>query len=452
MSSSIWRVSTIAAVLVACSSDTHGVTTGPPPPLTVSQLQIMSGSAQAGKPGAVLAESLVVRAVTSTGKPVAGVGITWTTTTGSGTLSPVQSTTDSSGRAAVQWTLGQGSVDSATARAASATATFAARTVTPSSPLTWTVEASGTTHNINAVWGSSGTNVYAVGDSGAFLHYDGTSWSQVQSSDSLFQALVQPYSYPSLAIWGTSATDVYVAADDGELIHFDGQHWTLVPDNYGRTTGLFVTGIWGDSPNDVWIATYQTGMNVTHFDGSQWSQQNMPPLSSGSHSVYCPAGWMIAGTSSTNVYMFDHCGALNTFNGTTWSVETSNIPNTMSALWGVPGGAIYAIGIVGTGSANPQPRGVYVASGPTSWTLVPGSPTLPQTDLASGDWISSQNGLWASASNDLFAVVDGTMYHYNGSTWTTQSDASWHGWAMYGASLTDIFVVGPKGFILHGRR
>lgn len=451
MSSYVLRVSTIAVVAVACSSDTNGVTTPPHP--TVSQLLVVSGAGQAANPGAVLAESLAVRAVTATGAPVSGVAITWSAATGSGTVSPAQSTTDSTGRAATRWTLGAGSTDSASAKNGAITVSFAARAVTSTSPVTWTVENSGTTHNLNAVWGSSGSNVYAVGDSGAFLRYDGSSWSQVQSSDSLFQAMVTPYSYPSWAIWGSSATDVYVAADDGELIHFDGQHWTLVPDNDGRTTGLFVTGIWGDSPTDVWIATYETGMNVTRYDGSQWSGQNMPPDQPGSHPIWCPSGWMIAATSSTNVYEYDHCGTLNWFDGATWQLSTGpNFPTHMSALWAVPGNAIYAIGAVGPGTPNPQPRGVYVASAPTSWTLVPGSPTVPETDLVPGNWISAQNGLWGDAANDLFAVVADSVYHYDGARWTSQGDPSWQGWAMYGPSLTDIFVVGPHGFILHGRR
>jgi hypothetical protein len=448
MSSNIFRLSTIAVIVAACSKDTTGVTTPPPPPPAVSQLQVVSGTGQVAKPGAVLAESLIVRAVTSTGLPVKGDTITWIATAGGGTLSPARAVTDSAGRAAAQWTVGQASADSAMAKTGSVTASFSARAVTSSSPITWTVEASGTTHNLNAVWGTSGSNVYAVGDSGAFLHYDGMSWSQVQSQDSLFQAIITPHSYPSYTIWGSSATDVYVGADGGALVHFDGQHWQLVS---GVPGGLTVLGIWGDSPTDVWIATAPYGMNVYQYNGSQWLVQNMPPGQPGSHPVWCPSGWMIAALSATDVFMYDRCDVLNTFDGTAWHVNAAtSFPGTMSALWAVPGNAIYAIG-GGVGGSSFS-RGVYVASSPTSWTLVPGSPTLSQTNLTPGGTLSDMNGLWGDAANDLFAVVADTVYHYDGTSWTAHGDPSWHGWAMYGPSLSDIFVVGPHGFILHGRR
>jgi hypothetical protein len=42
----------------------------------------------------------------------------------------------------------------------------------------WTEMASGTTENLNDVWGISPDDVYATGDNATILHYDGTVWSQ----------------------------------------------------------------------------------------------------------------------------------------------------------------------------------------------------------------------------------------------------------------------------------
>ncbi|MDF2693089.1 MAG: hypothetical protein K0S65_1472, partial [Labilithrix sp.] len=48
-------------------------------------------------------------------------------------------------------------------------------------PLAWdTVPASPTTADLNAVWGSSSSDVWAVGNAGVVLHYDGKSWSRVK--------------------------------------------------------------------------------------------------------------------------------------------------------------------------------------------------------------------------------------------------------------------------------
>ena len=41
----------------------------------------------------------------------------------------------------------------------------------------WVQMDSGTTNDLNGVWGTSADNVYAVGYGNTVLHYDGTSWS-----------------------------------------------------------------------------------------------------------------------------------------------------------------------------------------------------------------------------------------------------------------------------------
>ena len=40
---------------------------------------------------------------------------------------------------------------------------------------------SGTTDNLESVWGSSGDDVFAVGGGGTILHYEGSAWSDMSS-------------------------------------------------------------------------------------------------------------------------------------------------------------------------------------------------------------------------------------------------------------------------------
>jgi hypothetical protein len=49
------------------------------------------------------------------------------------------------------------------------------------------------------------------------------------------------------AIWGTSGTDVY-AAGRGGILHYDGQEWTVV-----QTTDEFLAGVWASSALDVFV-------------------------------------------------------------------------------------------------------------------------------------------------------------------------------------------------------
>ena len=82
----------------------------------------------------------------------------------------------------------------------------------------WSAMTSGTTNNLNGVWGSSGSDVFAVGDSGTILHYDGTAWSAVAS----------PTANNLNSVWGSSATDAFAVGDNGTILHYDGLHWSTV--------------------------------------------------------------------------------------------------------------------------------------------------------------------------------------------------------------------------------
>ena len=58
------------------------------------------------------------------------------------------------------------------------------------------------TNTLNDVWGNSENDVYAVGNRGTILHYDGATWSKMNSGTT---------SLDFKAIWGSAADDIYVA-------------------------------------------------------------------------------------------------------------------------------------------------------------------------------------------------------------------------------------------------
>ena len=120
----------------------------------------------------------------------------------------------------------------------------------------WNDSPSGTTSNLQAVWGVASAptpRVFAVGDAGTILTYDGTSW-QPQSSGTT-QTL--------RAVWGTSATDVYAVGDAGVIVHYDGSTWST------QATGArALYGLWGISPTSVYAVG--DGPTILHYDGSGW--------------------------------------------------------------------------------------------------------------------------------------------------------------------------------------
>lgn len=71
-----------------------------------------------------------------------------------------------------------------------------------------------TAQNLRGLWASSDTNIFAVGDGGTILQFDGTSWTLVKVTN-------QPtFSTNLRAVWGTSNSNVYAVGDNGTILHY----------------------------------------------------------------------------------------------------------------------------------------------------------------------------------------------------------------------------------------
>ena len=103
------------------------------------------------------------------------------------------------------------------------------------------------------VWGSSNSNVFAVGDSGTILHYDGISWSIMTMTDPITDKLN--------SVWGWSPTGVFALGDNGAFLIYNGS-WS------SAMSGVFssnLNAIWG--PNGGNIFMIGDGGLIGHWDG-----------------------------------------------------------------------------------------------------------------------------------------------------------------------------------------
>lgn len=91
---------------------------------------------------------------------------------------------------------------------------------------------------LNAIWGSSPGDVWAVGNRGTLLHWAG-SWTAVEkmTNADLF------------AVRGRSASDLWVAGARGTVLHWDGIGW--VPEH--APTQRDLTGIAFGEDGGVWV-------------------------------------------------------------------------------------------------------------------------------------------------------------------------------------------------------
>ncbi|ETR71102.1 MAG: hypothetical protein OMM_02742 [Candidatus Magnetoglobus multicellularis str. Araruama] len=95
-----------------------------------------------------------------------------------------------------------------------------------------------TDSTLRAIWGLDHRNVYAVGDNGTILFFDGSHWHHMESQtqERLF------------AVWGSSANDIYVTGEKGVIQHYNGSAWESINTNIQN----HLMGIWGTSSTNIY--------------------------------------------------------------------------------------------------------------------------------------------------------------------------------------------------------
>ena len=81
-------------------------------------------------------------------------------------------------------------------------------------------------------------------------------------------------------MWGSGPNDVY-AVGEGTVAHFDGSTWSL--STIYPIQSITLDAVWGTGPNDVWAGA--SGGAVEHWDGTSWSD------ASGGFVYYVAALW-----------------------------------------------------------------------------------------------------------------------------------------------------------------
>jgi hypothetical protein len=290
----------------------------------------------------------------------------------------------------------------------------------------WTTMSSGTTENLSAVWGSSATDVYAVGTDGSISHYDGSAWSPI---------LHQPQ-YGFTGVWGSSASDVFAPGRANIMngpcciFHYDGVSWSQMAFPQNTCPG---GAVWGASPSAVFIAGgAEATVGVFQYNGSTWSQLLIGAVTEG-----------VGGTSASDVYVTatldEDCGTIYHYDGQSWSSDSN-----------------YGVEYF-------YPGYVWAASAAAIWTAVFPDSQYPYylVEIVGDNWVeiptdNATNGnrlaaIWGASPSDIYAVgFRGTAIHGNGNAWqpmTTGTAVDLNG--VWGSSISDVFAVGDNGTILH---
>ena len=183
--------------------------------------------------------------------------------------------------------------------------------------LRWLKFSNMTFNTINAVWGSSATNIFAVGSLGTILTFNGTSWSLLTPSITTLDLF---------CVWGSSTENVYVGGYTGKLLRYNGLAWKTVSLGTSQT----LKSIWGSSASDV----YATGSEGTiiHFDGSTWNTVAIPG------GVALNALW---GSAYNDVFAAGEAGTIYHYDGNVWTKLVPPASLNISAAWGSTSGKVY---------------------------------------------------------------------------------------------------------------
>jgi hypothetical protein len=302
---------------------------------------------------------------------------------------------------------------------------------------------SGTGAHLSDIWGTSSSDVFAVGEEGTIYHYDGAVWSGMDAG------------WPGFidSVWGSSSTDVYGGAEGNTLVHYDGTAWSELSVDVGPYYKAF---IWGSSEDDVFVVG--RGGGIWHYDGVTWSQ-----MASGT-TKFVLGVW---GTASDNVFAVGSSGTILHYDGSAWSHLSSPLTANLSGVWAhsetdvfAAGGSVYhydgaAWSPMNTGTLSfaqdvwgSAPDDVFVASlygihhyDGGAWSpMSTGTPTEPILYT-----------IWGTSAADIFAAgEDGVIYHYDGSVWSPMASvASEPIYDLGGSSSDDVFAVGYMGLVYH---
>ena len=310
----------------------------------------------------------------------------------------------------------------------------------------WRAMTSNTTLDLYDVWGTGLKDVHVVGENGATLHFDGHTWTQSKA----------PTTYTLFGICGYSKSEAYAVGEAGSIFHYDGKQWKLK------------TALGGKALYDVWCgsspkAIYAVGDDATVIrgDGLKWDVL-VTPIKETLFGVH--------GSGPKDVRVVGQNGAYFRFDGKAWKDETSpkwsydfnavHVDSAGAVIIAAAGGRIVTTAIGIPMSAPTATKGAFNAIGGSGTDIfIVGDNggiarhTGKQVTLVSTSHFENLYGVWGASSSSVYAVGDkGTRLRYDGKAWIKASAMAgldsavfYHVW---GSSNTNVYAVGSSARIM----
>jgi hypothetical protein len=392
-------VLSLATTVAACGGEQ--IAPPPPPPPVAATVAVAPRGASVSGVGAT--HTFTAQALARDGSAIASTSVKWTSlNTEVATIDELSGTASavSSGQVVIAATAGDAvgyAVLTVSVPGAARVRTWTLDTV-PELP---TLSVAG-----GGLWGTSPTNVYAVG-AGTPLHYDGTGWRP-------FIGRVHSLG----GVWGASANDIFVVGLN-DLYRFDGTTWTHTFQGPG-------VRVWGSAPNDVYAVSSFGGDRhayIRHFDGARWTPEEFPGR---------PELTDIWGAASNDIFAVGNDGLIMHYDGRNWSVMPSGVSSRdhFRGVWGTSGRDVYAVALTGT----------MVHYNGVSWREI-------DSGTDAGLW-----AIWGTSPTDIYVTTQAGVRHFDGTRWILMPFGVRLHFAIWGTSVGDVFVLGDDLHIYRGRR
>jgi len=268
---------------------------------------------------------------------------------------------------------------------------------------------------MNAVWGTSATDIYAAG-SGTIVHStgDGAWMHQNPATTARFTG-----------IWGSGPQDIYISAFSNLILHTVGDgKWEHTVFAAGRT----YEDVWGSGPGDV----YAVSGGATRFKNGTWVEPTERVSTDGEP---LRALW---GSSASDVYIAGSGGSVfHSIGDGKWQKQVTGATN-LQDITGNGKGDVYALSVtsvfhsIGNGVWTPQPVPALLDGGTPEgmrciWALDSTAVYVGTSEGrlfrsgGSGSWVAqtidpAKNGLtvygiWGTGTSNLYVATTAGIYH-----------------------------------------
>lgn len=265
--------------------------------------------------------------------------------------------------------------------------------------------------DLRSIYGSAGNNIWALGNSGFAMHYDGANWKESTVSltgrnDSI------------AAHWLDDSGNGWMINRYGIAAILEKDSWAAI----GQQTFPDIYSIHG-ADKIVWAAGYY---GIAHTSGKAKWQEDILPKEIGSS----PNFRSIFPISANDVWAAGGNGLTLHWDGIVWTVKDSGTRVGTNALWGASTNNVWAVGAFG----------LMLHWDGVRWSQY-------SRDAAVGQDLQKS---WGAAANDVHAVGrQGTISHWDGHSWRLATTGR-HGdiRSVWGSGPDRAWAGGDKGLIL----